>query len=80
MHHANNVVIMQTEQLSCIEALEEELRSSRAKMEEQDHIIAQLMGDNLKHLQDSMRLTTHINSSQDRWRSWNINWGRSDQS
>ena len=32
MHHANNAVIMQTEQLGWIEALEEELQSSRAKM------------------------------------------------
>ena len=73
MHHANNAVVMQTEQLGCIEALEEELQSSRAKMLEleqkmleQDCIITQLMGDNLNHLQDNMRLTTHINSSQER--------------
>ena len=72
MHRANNVVVMQTEQLGCIEALEEELQSSRAKMleleqkmVEQDRIITQLMGDNLNHLQDNMRLTAHINSSQD---------------
>ena len=63
MHHANNVVIMQTEQLGHIEALEEELRSSRVKMvemeqkmTEQDCIIAQLVGDNFDHLQDNMRL------------------------
>ena len=73
MHCANNVVIMQTEQLGWIEALEEELRSSRAKMTEmeqkmteQDQVIAQLVGDNLNHLQDNMRLTAHINSSQER--------------
>ena len=72
MHRANNAVIMQTEQLSQIEALEEELRSSKAKMVEmeqkmtkQDHVIAQLVGDNLDHLQDNMQLTTHINSSQE---------------
>ena len=72
MHHANNVVIMQTKQLSWIEALEEELHSSRAKMiemeqkmTEQDHIITQLVGDNLDHLQDNMWLTTHINSSNE---------------
>ena len=72
MHHANNVVIMQTEQLGCIEALEEELCSSKAvteelarKMEEQDLIITNLVGDNLEHLQDNMCLTAHINSSQD---------------
>ena len=48
MHHANNVVIMQTEQLGWIEALEEELQSSRAKMVEmeqkimeQDQVITQ---------------------------------------
>ena len=71
MHHSNNVVIMQTEQLGRIEALEEELRSSRGKvaemeqMMEQDRVIAQLVGDNLDHLQDNMRLTTHINSSSE---------------
>ena len=72
MHHANNAVIMQTEQLGCIEALEEELRSSRAKMAElesktteQDRVIAQLVGNNLEHLQDNMRLTAHITSSSD---------------
>ena len=69
MHRANNAVIMQTEQLGRIEALEEELRSSKAqlvkmeqKMTEQDHVIAQLVSDNLNHLQDNMRLTAHINS------------------
>ena len=58
MHHANNVVIVQTEQLGRIEALEEELQSSRVKMvemeqkmAEQDHVIAQLVDDNLDHLQ-----------------------------
>ena len=73
MHHTNNAVIMQTEQLGRIKALEEELRSSRAKMAElesktteQDCVIAQLVGDNLEHLQDNMRLTAHINSSLDR--------------
>ena len=72
MHHANNVVIMQTEQLGRIEALEEELRSLRVKMAElelktteQDRVIAQLVGDNLEHLQDNMRLTAHITSSSD---------------
>ena len=73
MHRANNAVIMQTEQLGRIEALEEELRSSRAKMvelelktTEQDRVIAQLVGDNLDHLQDNMRLTAHITSSSSR--------------
>ena len=71
-HHTNNAVIMQTEQLGHIEALEEELHSSRVKMvelelktTEQDCIIAQLVGDNLEHLQDNMRLTAHITSSSD---------------
>ena len=69
MHRSNNAVIMQTEQLGQIEALEEELCSSKAKMVEmeqkmmeQDRVITQLVGDNLDHLQDNMRLTTHINS------------------
>ena len=64
MHCANNAVVMQTEQLGRIEALEEELCSTKAKVEEQDRVIANLMGDNLKHLQDNMCLTTHINSSE----------------
>ena len=70
MHRSNNTVIMQTEQLGQIEALEEELRSSRGKvadleqkMMEQDRVITQLVGDNLNHLQDNMRLTAHINNS-----------------
>ena len=33
------------------------------KMTEQDQVIAQLVGDNLNHLQANMRLTAHINSS-----------------
>ena len=73
MHRSNNAVIMQTEQLGRIEALEEELRSSKdrvasleQKMMEQDWVIAQLVGDNLDHLQDNMRLTAHINSSTER--------------
>ena len=33
---------------------------------EQDRVIAQLVGDNLDHLQDNMRLTAHINSSSER--------------
>ena len=73
MHHTNNAVIMQTEQLGRIKALEEELRSLRAKMTElelktteQDRVITQLVGDNLEHLQDNMRLTAHITSSSDR--------------
>ena len=73
MHRSNNAVVMQTEQLGQIETLEEELRSSRGKvadleqkMMEQDRVIAQLVGDNLDHLQANMRLTAHINSSTER--------------
>ena len=73
MHRMNNTVIMQTNQLGRIKALEEELRSAKVKtqelkekMVEQDCVIANLVGDNLDHLQDNMCLTTHINSSQDR--------------
>ena len=73
MFRSNNAVIMQTEQLGRIETLEEELRSSKGKladmeqkMMEQDRVIAQLVGDNLDHLQDNMRLTAHINSSTER--------------
>ena len=73
MHRSNNAVIMQTEQLGRIKALEEELRSSNGKvadmerkMMEQDRVIAQLVGDNFDHLQTNMRLTAHINSSTER--------------
>ena len=73
MHRSNNAVIMQTEQLGRIEALEEELRSSKGKvadleqkMMEQDRVIAQLVGDNLDHLQTNMRLTAHVTSSTER--------------
>ena len=69
MHFVNNAVIMQTEQLGCIETLEEKLHSAEGhiwdlehKLVKQDHIIAQLVGDNLDHLQGNMWLTTHINS------------------
>ena len=72
MHRTNNAMIMQTEQLGWIKALEEELRSSKAKMvemeqkmTEQDRVITQLVSDNLNYLQDNMRLTAHINSSQE---------------
>ena len=51
---------------------DKELCSSRAKMaeletktSEQDRVIAQLVGDNLEHLQDNMRLTAHITSSSE---------------
>ena len=73
MFRLNNAVIMQTEQLGWIETLEEELHSSKGKladmeqkMMEQDQVIAQLVGDNLDHLQDNMHLTAHINSSTER--------------
>ena len=73
MHCVNNVVIMQTEQLGRIETLEERLHNLEGcnqdlehKLAEQDCVIANLVGDNLEHLQDNIRLTTHINSSQAR--------------
>ena len=73
MHCANNAVIMQTKQLGRIETLEEQLRVSEVKIQElsdkvmeQDRIIANLVGDNLEHLQDNMHLTVHINSSNAR--------------
>ena len=69
MHCVNNMVIMQTEQLGRIETLEEKLHASEGRIQdlehklvEQDHVIANLVGDNLEHLQDNMRLTAHINS------------------
>ena len=86
MHHTDNVVIMQTEQLGWIKALEEELCSSKVKMVEleqkmmeQDWVITQLVGDNLNHLQDNMWLTAHINSSQERCRVREFEGGKSDE-
>ena len=75
MHHTNNAVIMQTEQLGQIKTLEEKLHSAEGyiqdlehKLVKQDHVLAQLMGDNLDHLQDNMRLTAYIDSSSKRMR------------
>ena len=72
MYCVNNAVIMQTKQLGWIETLEEKLlaleghnQALEHKLEEQDHVIATLMGDNLEHLQDNMHLTTQINSSSE---------------
>ena len=72
MHCANNMVIMQTKQLGRIETLEEKLLALEGqnleleqKLEEQDRVISNLVGDNLEHLQDNMHLTTHINSSSE---------------
>ena len=63
---------MQTEQLGWIETLEEKLHSTEGhvqdlehKLAEQDHVVTQLVGDNLEHLQDNMQLTAHINSSSE---------------
>ena len=71
MFHANNAMIMQTKQLGWTETLEEKLYALEGhnqdlehKLSEQDRVIANLVGDNLKYLQDNMQLTTHINSSQ----------------
>ena len=70
MCHVNNAVIMQTEQLGRIETLEEKLHALEGcnqdlehKLAKQDHVITNLVGDNLKHLQDNMYLTVHINST-----------------
>ena len=55
--HANNVVIIQTSQLGQIKTLEEKVlglegwvHNLEQKLAEQDHIIANLVGDNLNHL------------------------------
>ena len=70
MHRTNNAVIVQTAQLGRIETLEEKLHASEGhvqelehKLAEQDHVITNLVGDNLEHLQDNMCLTAHINST-----------------
>ena len=79
MHCVNNVVIMQTLQLGQIETLEEKVhilegctQDLKHKLAEQDHVIANLVGDNLDYLQDNMRLTTFINSSQTRMGSLEV--------
>ena len=73
MHCVNNMVVMQTEQLGRIETLEEKLlalegrnQALEHKLAEQDYVITNLVGDNLEHLQDNMRLTAHINSLSER--------------
>ena len=73
MRRMNNAVIMQTEQLGWIKTLKEKLLALEGhnqdlehKLAEQDCIIANLVGVNLDHLQDNMRLTAHINSLQTR--------------
>ena len=73
MHCVNNAVIMQTEQLGRIETLKEKLlalegcnQELERKLEEQDCVISNLVGDNLDHLQDNMCLTAYINSSSER--------------
>ena len=64
---------MQTEQLGQIKTLEEKVhileghtQDLEHKLAEQDCVITNLVGDNLDNLQDNMRLTAHINSSQTR--------------
>ena len=70
MCRVNNVVIMQTKQLGQIKTFKEKLYALEGhnqdlehKLSEQDHVIANLVGDNLEYLQDNMWLTAHINSS-----------------
>ena len=83
----NNAVVMQTKQLGRIKTLEEKLlalegqnQALEHKLEEQDCVIANLVGDNLEHLQDNMCLPPTSTVLKLGWRSWNIDWGRSDQS
>ena len=66
----NNAVVMQTEQLGWIKTLKEKLLALEGhnqdlehKLVEQDHVITNLVGDNLEHLQDNMHLTAYINST-----------------
>ena len=66
MHRANDVMVIQTSQLRQIKNLEDQVQILMNKVTEQDCIIAQLVGDNLNHLQANTMLTTHIDSSQTR--------------
>ena len=66
MHHINNAVIMQTKQLGRIKTLEEKLHVSEGcvqelehKLAEQDCIIANLVGDNLKPPRQHVPDCTH---------------------
>ena len=66
MHRANDVMVIQTSQLRQIKNLEDQVQILMNKVTKQDCIIAQLVGDNLNHLQANTMLTTHIDSSQTR--------------
>ena len=66
MCHANNIMVIQMSQLGHIDNLEDQVWILTNKVMEQDHVITNLVSDNLEHLQDNMRLTAHINSSQTR--------------
>ena len=54
---ANDVMVIQTSQLGQIKNLEDQVWILMNKVTEQDHIITNLVRDNLEHLQDNMRLT-----------------------
>ena len=66
MCHANNIMVIQTSQLGQIENLEDQVWIFINKVIGQNCVITNLVSDNLEHLQDNMRLTAHINSSQTR--------------
>ena len=66
MCHANNIMVIQMSQLGQIDNLEDQVWILTNKVMEQGHVITNLVSDNLEHLQDNMRLTAHINSSQTR--------------
>ena len=71
IRHTSNIYVMQTSQLGQIEVLEEKVHALdrcvqdlEHKLTKQDCIIANLVGDNLNHLQDKMSLRADITRLQ----------------
>ena len=67
MHHANDVMVIQTSQLGQIKNLEDEICVFKEKVAVQDAIISNLVSNNLDHLQFNMNLTQYINKLEVCW-------------
>ena len=69
MHHANDIMVIQTSQLGQIKSLEDEVCILKEKVAVQDDLISNLVSNNLDHFQANMQLTQHINRSKMWWSS-----------
>ena len=69
MHHSNDIMVVQTSQLSQVKHLEDKVHVLKEKVAAQDDLISNLVNNNLDHLQSNMQLTTHINRSETQWSS-----------